>query len=55
LKPPDGAGPFNVTEPVELVPPVTLVGLPLRLDSLGGLTVKGTPIDDLPAEAEIIA
>jgi hypothetical protein len=35
-----GAGPFKVTVPVELVPPITVVGLRPRLDNTGALTVR---------------
>jgi hypothetical protein len=38
--PPVGAGPFNVTVPVELVPPVTVVGLKLTELRAGGVTVN---------------
>lgn len=38
--PPDGAGPFRVTVPVELVPPVTVVGFKDRELTEGGLMVS---------------
>lgn len=38
--PPVGAGPFRVTVPVDGVPPFTDVGLRVREDRLGVLTVK---------------
>src|SRR5438309_843211 len=41
--PPAGAGPLRVTVPVEVLPPVTLAGLRLRVDRVGavvGLTVS---------------
>lgn len=47
--PPLGAGPSSVTVPVELLPPVTAVGLRVSLENEGGLTVRvavlGTPVD----------
>lgn len=38
--PPEGAGPFNVTVPVELLPPTTLVGFTATEDTVGGLIVS---------------
>ena len=38
--PPAGAGPLSVTVPVELTPPLTLVGLKLRVTKAGGITVS---------------
>jgi hypothetical protein len=39
--PPAGAGPFNVTVPVEdCTPPVTLVGFSVREETIGGITVS---------------
>jgi hypothetical protein len=35
-----GAGPFNVTVPVDEMPPFTLVGLRVRDDIAGALTVN---------------
>jgi len=37
---PLGAGPFRVTVPVEGLPPVTVVGLRLREERIGGITVS---------------
>ena len=38
--PPPGAGPLSVTVPVELLPPVTVVGLTLSELGMGGITVS---------------
>ena len=38
--PPAGAGPFSVTVPVEGLPPVTLVGLTVSDETIGGITVS---------------
>ena len=38
--PPLGAGALSVTVPVEELPPVTLDGLRLREESVGGVTVS---------------
>ena len=38
--PPAGAGPFSLTVPVELLPPVTVVGLTLSELGMGGITVS---------------
>jgi len=38
--PPLGAGPFNVTVPVELAPPVTVVGFRVKEVSAPGLIVR---------------
>ena len=38
--PPLGAGPFRVTVPVEGFPPVTVVGLRLSEETIGGITVS---------------
>jgi hypothetical protein len=38
--PPGGAGPFNVTVPVEGFPPVTLPGLRASEERTGGITVS---------------
>ena len=38
--PPEGAAPVKVTVPVELLPPVTLVGLIVRELTAGGFTVR---------------
>lgn len=40
--PPVGAGPFNVTVPVDEIPPLTVVGLRLREAATGAVTVKVT-------------
>lgn len=39
LAPPAGAGPLRLTVPVELLPPVTDVGLRVTLDGTGEFTV----------------
>ena len=38
--PPAGAGAFSVTIPVEGLPPVTLVGLTVSEETIGGITVS---------------
>jgi len=38
--PPAGAGPFSETVPVEEVPPVTLAGLRVNDEGIGGITVS---------------
>jgi hypothetical protein len=38
--PPLGAGPFSVSVPVERFPPVTVVGLRLSEESIGGITLS---------------
>ena len=38
--PPAGAGAFSVTVPVEELPPVTLVGLTVSDETIGGITVS---------------
>jgi hypothetical protein len=48
--PPVGAGPFKVAVPVVLLPPVTLVGLNVMVESTGGLIVK-LPVWELAAPA----
>jgi hypothetical protein len=42
VAPPEGAGPFSVTVPVELFPPITLAGLTATEDSATptGVTVR---------------
>ena len=40
VAPPLGARPLNVTVPVEFVPPLTLVGLRVKEESAGGVTVR---------------
>jgi len=42
VTPPTGAEPLRVTVPVEAVPPVTLAGLRLKEERLGGVTVSTT-------------
>ena len=46
--PPAGAGPFSVTVPVELLPPVTVVGFTPSEETTGGVTlsvlVRVTPL-----------
>src|SRR5947208_15849314 len=50
--PPLGAGPLSVTVPVEELPPVTLGGLRLSVESVGGAGVRvaegdsAGPVDD---------
>jgi hypothetical protein len=39
-KPPLGAGPLKVTVPLEEVPPTTLVGFRLNIESPGGVMVR---------------
>jgi hypothetical protein len=38
--PPAGAGPFSVTVPVDGFPPCTVLGLRVRVDNVGALTVR---------------
>jgi hypothetical protein len=38
--PPVGAGPLKVAVPVVLLPPVTLVGLKVTVESTGGIIVR---------------
>ncbi len=38
--PPDGAGPLNVTVPVDELPPATEVGFSVKADNVGGFTVS---------------
>ena len=40
IRPPVGAGPLSVTDPVELVPPITEVGLNASAERAGGVTVR---------------
>ena len=40
VAPPVGAGPVSVAVPVELLPPVTVVGFRVRVDNAGGFTVR---------------
>jgi len=53
VKPPVGALPVSVTVPVELDPPVTEVGLRVRVESVGGFTVRVAVLLIPPAEAVI--
>src|SRR5437899_4794575 len=51
--PPLGAGPLSVTVPVEELPPVTLVGLRLSDESVGGAGVTVSEADRVgPLQAE---
>ena len=40
VAPPVGAGPVSVTVPVDVLPPVSFVGLRARVDNAGGFTVR---------------
>ena len=42
VAPPVGAGPVSVTVPVDVPPPVTVVGFNVRVDNAGGFTVRIT-------------
>ena len=53
VKPPVGALPVSVTVPVELDPPVTVVGLRVSVESAGGFTVIVAVLLIPPAEAVI--
>ena len=53
--PPVGAAPLSVTVPVEVEPPVTEVGLTLKLDGEGGVTVSVAVTDFPPAVAVMVA
>jgi len=55
VSPPVGAFPVRVTVPVELCPPVTVVGLRLRSERTGALTVKVALLAAEPKVAEILA
>jgi hypothetical protein len=50
-----GAWPFNVTVPVELVPPTTAVGLRVRLVGIRGVTANVALTDVADREAEMVA
>ena len=52
-KPPNGAGPFNITVPEVEVPPVRVDGLSDMLRIVGGTTVSVTPIEPEPRDAVI--
>jgi len=52
--PPAGAGPFSVTVPVELWPPVTVGGDKERDWSAGGVTVSVADLAGPPLTAEIV-
>src|SRR2546427_4201225 len=49
--PPLGAGPLSVTVPVEELPPVTLVGLRLSDESVGG---SGDHATELESQAQFV-
>jgi hypothetical protein len=59
LAPPEGAAPVNVTVPVELFPPLTLVGLSVSDESVtdedAGLMVSVAWFELLPSVAVIVA
>ena len=40
VAPPVGAGPVSVTVPVDVPPPMTVDGLRVRVDNVGGFTVR---------------
>jgi hypothetical protein len=40
VRPPVGAAPVSVTVPVDVLPPITVVGLTVRFDNVGGFTVR---------------
>ena len=40
VAPPVGAAPVSVTVPVDVLPPITVVGLTVRVDNAGGFTVR---------------
>jgi hypothetical protein len=52
--PPVGAAPLIVTVPVDEAPPVTLVGLSVRLDGVGAVTVS-VPEADVPLAVAVMA
>ena len=45
IDPPVGAAALSVTVPVELLPPVTLVGLSVTEETAGGFTVRVAVFD----------
>lgn len=51
--PPLGATPSNTTVPVDVAPPLTVVGLMLIADNAAGVTVRLVPTATLAYEAEI--
>jgi hypothetical protein len=52
--PPIGAGPFNLTVPVEFFPPATLVGDKVTEETADGLTVNGSCFTEAPLLAVIV-
>jgi hypothetical protein len=52
--PPIGAGPFNLTVPVEFFPPVILVGDNVTVETTEGFTVKAFCFTDAPPLAVIV-
>ena len=53
--PPDAAGPFRVTVPVALVPPLTVVGLTVTELNPTGVIVNVAVLAAVPEPAEIVA
>lgn len=53
--PPGPAGPFNITVPVDVLPPVTLTGYRLRDARASGLTVRMATLEVPPCVAVIVA
>jgi len=53
--PPAGAIPVSITVAVDAPPPVKVVGLSVRVDITGGLTVSFAVLVTLPLAAEIVA
>jgi hypothetical protein len=51
--PPSGAGPFNLTVPVEFFPPATLVGNNVTAETADGFTVNGSCFTEAPLLAVI--
>jgi hypothetical protein len=51
--PPIGAGPFNLTVPVEFLPPATLVGDKVTVETADGITVNGSCFTEAPLLAVI--
>jgi hypothetical protein len=54
IMPPIGAGPFNLTVPVEFFPPATLVGDKVTEETNDGLTVSGVCFTEAPLLAVIV-